>query len=380
MFCSHCGKKVTETMLFCPFCGDPIVIPDQDEDIPEPAPASASKPVETAEAQEAIPQIEPEPPEAVEPAPEPEMSETEAELLSWSRDRESLVAEDAEPADHSVPEAFSPLILEASETPAEDWREEIARRKEAAAPEKKPPERHLSDEPSVRLDGRAPTLEGEKPSPPRKPTPKQPRSANTYVPPKAMNPDDIFMSGSQNDYDRFDDDPYDRVPEPDDDGYAYEDEQESSFFLRHIRGIVALTMLAILALLFVIYTFTDAGQRSLARMNLASNKEVYTRIAYEYYQGEQYDLAGQYYERALARDPSNYTHASSAAMAYVTGNNTEKAAAMLKKCIEIDPGRVEPYVYLLNLYPDAAQRPWDVTQLIQQGYQKTGDSRLNVTG
>ena len=29
MFCSQCGKKVLESMLFCPFCGAPIVIPDQ---------------------------------------------------------------------------------------------------------------------------------------------------------------------------------------------------------------------------------------------------------------------------------------------------------------------------------------------------------------
>ena len=34
MYCSHCGKKVGEDMLFCPFCGKPIVIPEQD-DVPE---------------------------------------------------------------------------------------------------------------------------------------------------------------------------------------------------------------------------------------------------------------------------------------------------------------------------------------------------------
>ena len=39
MFCGQCGKKVMENMLFCPFCGEPIVIPDQDV----PAAASALK-------------------------------------------------------------------------------------------------------------------------------------------------------------------------------------------------------------------------------------------------------------------------------------------------------------------------------------------------
>ena len=46
----------------------------------------------------------------------------------------------------------------------------------------------------------------------------------------------------------------------------------------------------------------------------------------------------------------------------------------------IDPAKLEPYIYLLKLYPDAASRPWDVTQLLQQGYQRTGDTRLNVSG
>ena len=53
---------------------------------------------------------------------------------------------------------------------------------------------------------------------------------------------------------------------------------------------------------------------------------------------------------------------------------------MLKRCIQIRPDALEPYIYLLNLYPNAAERPWDVTQLLQKGYENTGDSRLNVTG
>ncbi|MBQ3305593.1 MAG: zinc-ribbon domain-containing protein, partial [Clostridia bacterium] len=40
MYCSHCGKKVGEDMLFCPFCGKPIVIPEQD-DAPVAAPVDA---------------------------------------------------------------------------------------------------------------------------------------------------------------------------------------------------------------------------------------------------------------------------------------------------------------------------------------------------
>ena len=67
-------------------------------------------------------------------------------------------------------------------------------------------------------------------------------------------------------------------------------------------------------------------------------------------------------------------------MSYEKSGNKEKETEMLKRCIEIAPNQLEPYIYLLNLYPDAAQRPWDITQLLQKGYQNTGDSRLNVTG
>ena len=440
MYCSHCGKKVTDTMLFCPFCGDPIVIPDQDDD--EPAPGQAEEtPFEPLTATDAadpdapddvpLPQDEEVAPATLEtpmePAAAPETTsgtaaapettsvrdmdqgepsivsqgvsapddapadvatgevtpqgDAAAELLQWSRERLNLAAEDDAPAAESAPESFSPLLLDEPDGDEKaDWREEIARRKQAAEPAKQAPKMQLEESQAARLDGRAPKLEGKDKPSKADVVDGSRRSANTFVPPKAMNPNDIFMADKADGYDRYDDyDAYDSPDAPDDD-YAYEEEREGSFIMRHIRGVVGLALLVVLALLFVIYAFTNAGQRSLARMNLAWSADVYTGLGYEYYQAGQYDVAGQYYERALSRDTGNYTYASSAAMSYVSGKNTEKAAAMLKKCIEIDPSRIEPYVYLLNLYPEAADRPWDVTQLIRQGYQLTGDGRLDVTG
>lgn len=393
MYCSHCGKKVTDTMLFCPFCGDPIVIPDQDAEAPSPgvdeapveAPTLQSQPPAEAEADA------PEPPVTEVPAPEPESraedrpaeppkDDAAAELLQWDFERRSLAGDEAEPEARPDEEPFAPLRFdEADEGNGEDWREEISRRKQAAAPEKKAPEMRLSESQAVRLDGRAPALEGETKGEPRAAKAKTHRAANTYVPAKAMDPGDIFMDDKPDAYDSYD--AYDDFePDAPEDDFEYEEEREGSFLMRHIRGIVGLALLVVLALLFIVYTFTNAGQKSLARMNLAWNPSVYAGIAYEYYQNGQYTQAGQYYERALARDADNYAHASSAAMSYVSAKNTDKAAAMLKKCIEIDPNRVEPYVYLLNLYPEAADRPWDVTQLIRNGYQLTGDGRLDVAG
>ncbi len=397
MYCSHCGKRVTDTMLFCPFCGEPIVIPDQDDgvadlaepamhaeaepgrgapfapenDVPRDAPDSEPAEAEAAEEPvEASASQDPGGQPGVEPPSSP--SDAAAELLNWDVDRR--VYADVEPVDEAAETPFSPLLLDQEEPESVDWRSDIARRKQEAAPERKPPQTQRAESQTAHLDGRAPRLEESKGQ-----DVQSHRAANTFVPPKALDPNDLFMDAKQDDYDHYDDyDAYDAEDnyDDDDDGYVYEDEEQGSFFMRHIRGIVGATLFAVLVLLFVIYICSNSGQAALAKANLAWKVDVYSALGFQSYQDQRYDEAGLYYERALARDPDNYSYASSAAMAYVTGNNIQKAASMLKKCIEISPKNVEPYVYLLNLYPEVSGRPWDITQLIQKGYEVTGDSRL----
>lgn len=383
MYCSHCGKKVGDTMLFCPFCGEAIVIPEQDEvKTSAPVPESVSVP-ETAPAEMVETEAsEPAPSETVaEPAPKSDAGEDDAtaELLNWSWEREEH--SDDEWARQEPVEAFSPLKLDEDEGESVDWREEISQRKQAATPEKHPPKTSREGDAPIRLEGSAPKLDlkadDEGPKDEKKPARKR---ANTLVPPKTMDLNDIFMDGKDNGYD----DDYDPYDDDADDGYAepfiYEDEEEGSFFMRHLRGIVGLALFAILILMFVIYAFSKAGQLTLAKVNLAWSTEAYSTLGYQNYQDGQYVQAGQFYERALQRDSDNYSYASSAAMAYFEAGEKEKSTEMLKRCVEIDPTKLEPYVYLLKLYPEAASRPWEVTQLLQQGYQRTGDSRLNVTG
>ena len=392
MYCSHCGKKVTDTMLFCPFCGDPIVIPDQDDApseavepsaVPEkPAPPETdATPAEPfVPLSEIVESDEPATDAVAETAPEaaPGAEDAAAELLDWSRSRRDY----ADDVWARPDEPFEPLDLDApAEDAPGDWREEIARRKDAAAPQKRAPDMSAGVEP-VRLDGVAPKLETgaerakKEAKGGRKPARK---SANTLVPPKPMDPKDIFMDGDD-EYDAADG--FDRYDAPtfEDSGYVYEDEGEDSFFMRHLRGIVGLAMFVILILMFVIYAFSSAGQLTLARLNLAWSTAAYSQLGDESYEDGQFAQAGQYYERALQRDPDNYAFASAAVMAYLEAEDNDKAAAMLKRCAQIDPSKLDPYLYLLNLYPDAAQRPWDVTQLLQQGYQATGDDRLKVSG
>jgi len=413
MYCSQCGKKVNDTMLFCPFCGKAIVIPDQDDEpvpsamavdsaskeaAPEPAPVEANAAIEAveepgaAEAQvERATTAEPEPepmPAHADAMPEPEapakpareVGEAEAELLDWDRSRRQYASGDEWANPEGDREDFAPLTLEESSEQDRDesWREEIARRKEEAAPEKKAPEMRDEGEP-VRLEGTAPKLEAEIQS--AKPLSaghdKAHKSANTLVPPKQMNPNDIFMDGGDDAFDEFDaPDKKDYVEEE----FVFEDADEGSFFMRHIRGIVGLALLVILLLMFVIFAFSKPGQQSLAKINLAWNKDTYTELGVKSFNDGQYAQAATYYERALQRDPQNYDYASSAVMAYEKAGNKEKEAEMLKRCIEIRPDALEPYFYLLQLYPSAAQRPWEITQLLKQGFERTGDVRLNVTG
>ena len=147
MYCSQCGKKVKDTMLFCPFCGEPIVIPEQDEPAPS-APAADSASMEAAPEIEPIqplpvpeevfpesePEPEPEPEKAAEAPRKPirEMGEAEAELLDWDRSRRQYASNDvwANPAEAGVdfdapaaePEtpAAEPVQEAASEPAAEE--------------------------------------------------------------------------------------------------------------------------------------------------------------------------------------------------------------------------------------------------------------------
>lgn len=386
MYCSQCGKKIGDTMLFCPFCGEPVVIPDQDDDR---APCAAQSTDVSAQevapeeadvsAQEAAPGIaDALTPEAPAPAGET-VEDAEAELLDWSRDRSRRAQDDEWSPRYASEEPFEPLKLEQEAPPPdqEDWKAEIAQKKQAQASGRKAPETRRGEGEPIRLEGSAPRLEKEAEGAKRsgKSRASRRKHANTLVPPKTMNPNDIFMqsraSAFDEDYDEYDEDP--------DDDFAIDDD-EGSFFMRHVRGIVGLALFVILVLMFVIFSFSKAGQYTLAKANLAWSVDAYSQLGYESYQAGRYAQAGLYYEHALQRDAKNYSLASSAAMAYYQAGKADKATEMLKKCVEIDPTLLEPYVYLLKLYPEVAERPWDITQLLQQGYQMTGDTRLNVTG
>ena len=115
----------------------------------------------------------------------------------------------------------------------------------------------------------------------------------------------------------------------------------------------------------------------LAQANLAWQPAIYEQLGYEAYQNGQYAVAAGYYEQALRRNDRNYSYAYSTAVASYMAGDTERAAEMGKRAVEIDATRVDGYQLLQRLYPDASARPWEIQSLIQQGYRLTGDASLN---
>lgn len=433
MFCSQCGRKLREGMLFCPFCGAEIILPEQDAEEPAVAPDPVTSETEEAETPQAGFENVPMPEEAESPFASSEVEEYghPDSVPSRAARRQARVqvreAEEGQPADVPAPEDAPPEpLFNEPEVPHFEERPAVREEDEAAPVKANPPEIYdvqddwrsafddwLQDEAKseapvkdgtregaeVRTEApdtglrhrpasgeavpvrrreegtarrrsggrrRAPVAAGQKSPRPGKASLSGGASQGTVVPRRRV-AEDLFMDST--------------APEPRDsydeflDGENLEEER-LSFFFRHLRSMVGLILLAVLACIIGIYAMSGAGQSNLAKLNLAWRPEAYSHLGKESYNVGRFQQAGAYYEQALKRDPANYSYASSAAKCYLDGKNSEKAAEMLKKCIALMPTAEDPYVYLLGLYPDPVERPLEVTQLLQQGYQMTGSERL----
>lgn len=376
MYCGQCGKKVMENMLFCPFCGSPIVIPDQDEvqvDVPvqdEERPAVAAEPVEAEKSKSPVKIVMPVRAKNAEPVEEEKPAQEEKPVSLF---------EDYEPREKRVPKKeFVPLSfdfetqLREADAAAGMQADEEEETGEDSVDELFSVQPEFREEPRGRE--RRPNRDGR-----RKDTPR--RNVNTYVPVRDVDPDNMFMDELHED--GYDEDDYDFDEEPVRrsryrDEFEFEEPESGSFFQRHIRGIVGLILMLILAIIFAVWMFSPKGQLTLARVNLAWTAQPYATLGHEAYQMDSDLLAAKYFEKAYSRDNSNYEYAHSAMVAYYEAEEIESAAAMLKKCVEMAPDNPEPYQEMLILYPDAEERPWEITELIRLGYQRTGHAALKL--
>lgn len=375
MYCGQCGKKVMENMLFCPFCGSPIVIPDQDEiqvekpvqeEVRPAAPAEPVKVVEEVKAEEPVQASESEIPAEPE---KPEREERPVSLFERYQPEEKQVPQkefvplsfDFETQLRETEAAVEEPVEEEAETEAESF-EDLFNVQPEFRDEPRSRERRSNRE-NKRMDG------GSR------------RNMNTYVPVRDVDPDNMFMD--EVDVDGYDEDDYDMDDEPVRrtryrDEFEYEEPEYGSFFQRHIRGIVGLILMLILAIIFAVWMFSPKGQLTLARVNLAWTAQPYATLGHDAYDMDSDLLAAKYFEKAYARDNTNYEYAHSAMVAYYEAEEIESAAAMLKKCVEMAPDNPEPYQEMLILYPNAEDRPWEITELIRLGYQRTGHEALKL--
>ncbi len=332
MYCSQCGKKVKDNMLFCPFCGSPIVIPEQDDDDRQAPAAPVQRP--------------------------------ESKPASVAQ-KENAFAEVLEELSEEGKNEFVPLDLDIK------WEEPHAQPKAETEDISREVSdvlnRQLQEEP-VRLQGRTPDLSASA----TRGAPKisSRNTADTHVPPIQFDPNNMFLDEEdEDDYDDFEDDDFE---------YEYEEPEHGSFFMRHIRGLVTLILFAVVALVILGWALSAPGQQALARAGLAWKPTVYAEVAYEAYQNGSYALAGSYYAQALERDGESYDYANSAGVSYYMANDSLNAEAMARLAIKINPSRAEAYELLLRLYPDASTRTMEIQGLIQTGYQLTGKESLNI--
>ena len=294
MYCAHCGKKVTDGMLFCPFCGKEIQIPEQD----------------------------------------PESDET----VRTRQEMERAAAE------------FVPLDIDSG------WDGE--QHKPAGSEE----EDLGWDRPAPKQERPAEPTPARPAQPrPRTYVPETPRVPDTRAPQKQFDPDNIFMESRAEAAAK----PVRRRRRND----------EQGFVVRHLRGLVALGLLVLVAAILAGWLFSDMGQMALGKHGLAWRPTAYERLGATAYSAAEYLAAGHYYDRAIEQEET-VDRLISSAISYVRGGDSERAEQRARRAIDLSDGDPRGYQILQQLYPDATTRPQAVASLIQHGYAVTGDASL----
>lgn len=366
MRCPNCGRENPDIRLFCSRCGE--LLPEEADSVAQKSPqavpepdfeddvriyrrparkagqemASATQECETSEASEPVNDA---------PAHVEDSSDASDTDFYRVRQRSRMVIEEAWP-EEPAPAKRQSLFEGAQERPRRDSDNAYARPERFAEPARPV----LNCRESVET-GRKSTL--------------IPRRDDT------MDPDDFFAVRGQvpPEYDGRGDERPVRSARRDSE---FEDSAPQSFAVRHMRGIVALALLAVTAAIVLIWANTSSAQLTLARIDIAWKAEAYAQLGQEYYAEGDLSAAGYYYSMALERDETNADYAIAAANAYIEGGYTSKALEALRECIAIMPENAELYVKLMELQSGYENMSEADRQLVDCGYALTEDDRLNL--
>lgn len=365
MYCAHCGKKNSGDNRFCGFCGQPlgaqesVPVLSADDDYERSLfgrPVEERKPAEEPkldieferdelEKEESSKEITTDVPKMERAIPMRDQSRSQLRQSATNVGGRSMQDFDAEPID------ISEEPIDITEEPVDIPEDPLARpllQKPVQLRVKRPPELVRDAAPvSPRASAGV-------------------RNPNTIIPVRNASADNMFMEDDFDAYDAYADNEY-----------LYEEPRHQNFFMRHIRGIVGLTLLLLTLMIVGFWLGYGPGQRVLGQLYLSNNADTYITLGNEAEAKQSYEVAGAYFFKALELDSTNRDLAVKAANAYILAENNGKAAIAIERLIEIKPDEVQSYITLQTLYPDPASRPQKVAALIQQGYAQTGDPRLN---
>lgn len=343
MKCPNCGRDNPDIRLFCAHCGE--LLPETEEPAQDkPGEIEADddirlyqRPVKTQDA--AAPVFE------TTAAPDPDSSD-DTEFYR-RRQRARRVYEEAWPED-------------AAESPRKEIPSIFDMEEEETSPPRSEPVREIGHAPSL---SKGASNDNGRPS--------------THLPPReeVLNPENFFdVRGHGADFD--DETPISRKQGGQRRGYEFEDPDRQSFAVRHMRGIVTMALMLFTMAIVVIWAITPDAQETLARLDLAWSASAYEKLGLEAWECGDFAASGHYFTQALKRAPENSSYAVYAANSYMETGDMGKAADAIRKCIAAEPNNADYYLALIGIYSGYDNLPDADKQLVDEGYRRTGDSRL----
>lgn len=148
-----------------------------------------------------------------------------------------------------------------------------------------------------------------------------------------------------------------------------------TFLERHLRSLIAMTLLAITVIVFCVWcTSTTSGKRTFAQLGIGSASG-YILLGDDCMESGNYARAVEHYYRALSRH-TTYESAIKLAHAYQMTGDTDREASVLLLCADQFETEREPYERLKALYPTLTQRPETVQNALNRGAHVLGDASI----
>lgn len=156
---------------------------------------------------------------------------------------------------------------------------------------------------------------------------------------------------------------------------AYSAKYQESFVEKHLRSVIAMTLLTVsLLAIFIWCVGSTPGKRLFAQLGIGGF-EGYIMLGDDCMEDGNYARAVEYYYKAIAKK-TDYAVSSRLASAYRGTNDVEREASALLLCIDKFPNEKDPYYRLREIFPQASSRPEAVQEALDKGAERLNDITL----